>query len=248
MRGGVSFSLADALFLAVPDFTEAHFDEAPRLDNVDVKPNYKGDKDLPAQWRALKRLAIQGHDHERELFFFKGELQSRRWSVDKPWHAVFWFGLFYQGLSDFGRSMVRPILLWFASIAGFGWFYLAQSPVLAGKSIGSFLVSLKWLPMVGNGGWPTLSCVAGTDQPLWAAILLSLHKATLFLGVGASDKLNQMYACLYDVQGGAVGPLPQRFVPLIPDGIAFASLFQGFVSAVLIFLFLLALRNHFRIK
>ena len=123
------FSLAGATFLAVPDFIQAHFAEAPRLDDSRIEPprfwpitrarvkdNVLGNPDLAARWRALKRLAIQGHDHAREQAFFKGELKARRWSEDKPWHAVFWFGVFYQVLSDFGRSPWRPLLWWGVSV------------------------------------------------------------------------------------------------------------------------------------
>ena len=82
---------------------------------ADVKNYFKGDRDLSARWRALKRLAVQGHDHMHELEFFQNELKTRRWSTDRPWHAVFWFGLFYGWLSDFGRSIVRPLFWWAAS-------------------------------------------------------------------------------------------------------------------------------------
>ena len=37
---------------------------------------------------------------------------NRRWLVDKPWHALFYFGLLYELLSDFGRSVLRPLLGW----------------------------------------------------------------------------------------------------------------------------------------
>ena len=36
--------------------------------------------------------------------------------------------------------------------------------------------------------------------------------------------------------------------PAIPDSVAFAGIFQTLISAVLIFLMALAIRNHFRIK
>ena len=37
-------------------------------------------------YRALKRLAVHGHDYEPEQMAFKGELRSRHWVIDK------WFG------------------------------------------------------------------------------------------------------------------------------------------------------------
>ena len=65
VAGKRAFSMAGARFQRVPDFIQAHFEEAPRLDNVQVEPP-KGlellaeeeARNLFARWRALKRLAI----------------------------------------------------------------------------------------------------------------------------------------------------------------------------------------------
>jgi hypothetical protein len=77
---------------------------------------------------ALKRLAIRGQDTERELQFFLREIRSARFAVDcplprlqppiwksRPWVRMggsvlwFWARLFDQLISDFGRSLVRPL-------------------------------------------------------------------------------------------------------------------------------------------
>ncbi len=79
----------------------------------------------------------------------------------------------------------------------------------------------------------------------------TLSKGLLFLGLDSTGKLNQIYACLYGIHGHVSetpGTLPTSFVPVIPDGVALLSLLQLVISAVLIFLVLLALRNYFRIK
>jgi hypothetical protein len=101
MRGGASFSLAAVRFCVVPNFIEANFNEARRLDNLHIEPArvaplslkrvrdyFKGNPGLPARWRARKRLAVQEHDHEQELVFFRGELRSRRLAVDNIWQPV----------------------------------------------------------------------------------------------------------------------------------------------------------------
>ena len=163
IKGDRGFNMAHAVFDVVPDFIQAHFEEAPRLDNLEVggklpelkdiededreKLSRRGrwhrrrleknrpfrrtfealakDSDLrniPARWRALKRLAIQGHDTERELEFHARELRSQRFAEDWPlplafwrgraWAGFFrfWFGYFYQWFSDFGRSLARPLI------------------------------------------------------------------------------------------------------------------------------------------
>jgi len=117
------FDITDTKFCQTPDFFQAHFNEAPRLDNMKVpiegfwrSLRNPGNPDVAACYRALKRLAIQGHDHDREQIFFTGELRSLRGNPDKPWPnlrnlfrknedgvrrkvwpggARYWFGLFY---------------------------------------------------------------------------------------------------------------------------------------------------------
>ncbi len=96
-----------------------------------------------------------------------------------------------------------------------------------------------------------LACVAGPGEPWVAAITLSIHKGLLFLGLVPIDKLSRIHACLYGIHPtGAPQPsqLPASFSPVIPDGVTILGFIQYPLSAVLIFLFLLAIRNHFRIK
>ena len=279
MQGNSSFDLAGSSFAVLPKFIQAHFTEAPRLDNsriekrrfkwpnltrVDVyfkgdsdpsarwqalktrvKAYFEGDPDRTARWQALKRPAIQGHDHVSEQLFFKGELKSRRWSTDMPWHATFWFGWFYQALSDFGRSLMRPLIWWGLGIIGFALIYLSLNQDFEGRR----LASLGWaqeriISAVGVASLNTsmeVECVAAPQgDPLWAALDLSLRKGLVVPGVGSSEKLNQNYRCLYGVE--------QEALPMIPYDVSILGLLQNLYSAALIFLFLLAVRNHFRIN
>ena len=235
-----SFSLTQAWFGQVPDFTQARFAESPELYAIhietrrgwprslaDFKTLLKGNADLAACWRALKRLAVAAHDHDRELLFWKGEVLARRWSEDKPWHALFYFGLFYGWFSDFGRSVVRPLIGWALGFFGFTCYYLC-------KHLGD--------------GW---LCDVGPGNTFTAALGLSLRNALVLPGSGSATKLDQIYACLYGIHGDpAMTPAspPARFQPVIPDAIAFAGVAQNLWSAVMLFLLFLALRNHFRIK
>jgi hypothetical protein len=256
------FSLAATQFRVVPDFIQSHFTEAPRLDNSKIVLNRtnllsqsrKGgrarhDPDLAARWRALKRLAIQGHDHAREQAFFKGELEARRWSEDKPWHGVFWLGLVYGLFSDFGRSISRPFFWWLASVAGFACFYLSQHPGIASGSIGLFS-AVKGELGIGAESLP-LECVSGAGSPVASAALLSLQKGLLVFGLVPLSKIAQLHLCLY----GAYSPatlsaeaMSGAVSPSIPNFVTAVSFFQYSVSAILIFLVVLAVRNHFRIR
>lgn len=231
VQGNSVFTMANAKFREVPNFQQATFVQAPRLDNVKIGPQpsrwaklktfFKGDSEKEGRWRALKRLAAQGHDHASEQLFFRGELLARRGVTDRYWHASFWLGVFYQIFSDFGRSLIRPLLWWAVGVLVFAWIYLSYHP--------------------GGGEWVLLECVAGTGKPWVSALGLSLHRSLPALS-GFRDTLPQFHACLY----GVLSENPFR--PIIPDVVSFLSVPQVLFSAVMIFLFLLAVRNHFRIR
>ena len=86
---------------------------------------------------------------------------------------------------------------------------------------------------------------AGADTPWSAALGLSIRKALPFAGIASSEKLNQIYACLYGVHDGIE---PGRITPIIPDAVDYLGMVQLVLSLLLLFLFLLAVRNHFRIR
>ena len=207
-----------AEFSAVPDFQQATFVEAPRLDNVKIerrsrnisfaalKTFFKGDLEKEGRWRALKRLAEQGKDHVSERRFLKEEVIARRGITDKWWNASFWFGVFYQLLSNFGLSLSRPLIAWLMVLSGFACTY-----------------------------------AYGSDGPWQTAFLLSLHKSLPALS-SFSGGLPGLYARLYGV--ASCDP----FRPIIPDSVAVLGMMQTLFSAVMIFLFLLAVRNRFRVK
>jgi uncharacterized protein YjbI with pentapeptide repeats len=274
MHGKSVFSLANVSFVQeVPNFIQAHFAEAPRLDNVFVKRlgfwrSIFGahQPDLIARYRALKRLAIQAHDHQRELSFFAGELKAMRGVEDQiiPWFwkngekrhfgwpggARYWFGISYEVVSDFGRSIWRPLLAWGLSTGLLAWAYLAEHFARArppyGLSVGDWLSSALGLRATDP---PPLRGLDMDCSPLWAAVQLSLRKGLIVLGGESAEKVNQVYACLYGVDKTYAAALnTSERSPAIPDSIAVLGMGQTLVSAVLIFLFLLAVRNYFRIK
>ena len=86
-----SFDLTYAAFEVLPDFTQANFSETPRLDSLilewRVEPGgffrslfipLGNAANVAAKYRALRRLALQGHDYENESMAFKGEVRARR--------------------------------------------------------------------------------------------------------------------------------------------------------------------------
>ena len=170
------FILEGAHFAEVPDFIQAHFAEAPRLDNMRVCPGHSN-PDRSARYRALKRFAIDGHDHAREQEYFAGELKALRGYPDRllpnplnwfrrdedgnrlpVWSggARYWIGLIYQLMSNFGQSMLRPLGWWALAWACFTVGYLvlhfsraAEVGPGYGSGVGSWLWASITQPLVG---------------------------------------------------------------------------------------------------
>ncbi len=214
-----SFDMTGASFAQVPAFNQADFKQAPDFDDVRFPlPGFwrTGKSELVAQYRALRRMAIQGADYEREQMAYKGELRSRRWTVDKWWSAGTWIGLFYDAFADCGRSIVRPANAWLASILLFAAFYWQRAA--AGVEA---------------------RCEEAGGAAV-QALFLSVKNALVIFGGTRDARVNQAYLCLYN------GSAEQ---PHIPPTVTFVeTLAQIPVSATLIFLFLLAVKNRFKIK
>jgi uncharacterized protein YjbI with pentapeptide repeats len=294
-RSERAFSLAGAVFEDVPNFVQSHFVEAPRLDNVHLYPRkverlrsppYGGallsgqDESAPARFRALKRLAVLGHDHEREIEFFAGEIKSARFVTDFPivlstwkraeWPGVgrWWFGWAYQLVSNFGRSLLRPVALWLVTIMISTTYFLGQNPdVIAARersvrqhwslgivtyTVASWSAWLNSQPcyagMAASDGRPDAR-LTGLVEPVrmqtsapTEALQLALRNAFVILD-GGNDASHRTFGCLYGVERYGDNP-----IAIIPSNVSFTSALQKAVSAVLIFLFGLALRNMLRMK
>ncbi|GFO82847.1 MAG: hypothetical protein A49_24740 [Methyloceanibacter sp.] len=253
-QGG--FNLEEATFEEVPNFDQAHFEEGPRLDHIRI-PHQSfldslktpGNPERSARYRALKRLAAQGHDHDSEQRFFASELRSRRGNPDRPWptfgrqetpvrttdetptHGVdgiwpggasYWVGFFYDLFSNFGRSITRPIFLW-----------LLTTSIAAAAYLGRHC-------LLGKPG-----CIDGQGSPLGSAVYLALRKGLIFPGLSPDQKLDEAYACLFGTKVPFTG---SQHIPIIPNSVTYLGIGQTLFSGVLIFLFFLAIRNQFRIK
>jgi uncharacterized protein YjbI with pentapeptide repeats len=294
-----SFSVSGTEFQEVPDFMQATFSEAPRFDNTRIRraleepqgfwgrmlvsfnPQFRHDPDDAARYRALKALAIRAHDHDSEISFFAGEIVCRRGVEDfaiphpkdgKIWPggARYWAGQLYETLSDFGRSLVRPLAWWFYVIILYAVAYLSQYFVAA-KKIGAvaslaeaggwaWTKALSCIPWMNLPEPSSLKCVGNNPivaesgmQPWAAASYVSIRRAFILNTGDDNDKLAIAYACLYGdyseaMKGGDPNKTIFRVIPHIPDAVSALAIMQSLLSAALIFLFLLAVRNHFRIK
>jgi hypothetical protein len=82
------------------------------------------------------------------------------------------------------------------------------------------------------------ACVAGDTSAMAEAFFLSLKNSFFFLGWESQDAARRVYACLYGFDASA-GSQALR-VPLAVSSTAIA---QNIISAVLLFLVLIAFRN-----
>ncbi|GJL99486.1 MAG: hypothetical protein DHS20C07_11660 [Methyloligella sp.] len=227
-----TFNLENTFFKnQAPNFIQASFKEAPRLDNIkiglDVAPGSFLNSittfinpEIKASYQALKRLAMQAHDHESEQRFWAGELRSDRslrtedggWNF-RPLVSAFWWGnIAYSWVSDYGRSIVRPI--------------------------GALLILICLM----TGLHLTKSKTPLTYDQAFSAGYIAANKSFLYLGTDPTKRsiIKEKYSALYGAN--------ENQTPKIPKTILTAEFFQTLFSAIFIFLALLGIRNNFKMK
>lgn len=244
-----SFSLG-AAFRATPDFREASFHEPPQLDEAAITPSLtrrhvEGDRRRPpldwakhapdkyehAKFRALRGMADQGNDHTSALRFNANEIAARRFWVDEPFGrnaSRFWLGWLYQLVSDYGRSILRPLIGLFAVVATFAALFYAGAQPDDPKT--------PWTRACHESVDRAELKLQPTDK-VTEAISLSIRNALIF---DRSDTSRRTYGCLYGlVDNGRSGA--------IPTWVGKLSLLESLLSAIFLFLIGLALRNMFRL-
>jgi hypothetical protein len=215
-------------------------------------------------------LAAATKDYEREREFYAQELRCRRFWHDTPFReglTRFWIGWFYGGVSDYGRSLIRPIMLWVASIFVFTLIYLGQrhasyfasapGPIASGAPVfpswpahPSFASVFSW---VGSTlWWLVLSifnlfsgggCINGDSGATGEALFLSLKNSLFFLGWESPEAARRVYGCLYGFDSASGGATVN-----VPLGVSTVAIIENMFGALLIVLFLLAVRNLLRAR
>jgi uncharacterized protein YjbI with pentapeptide repeats len=225
-----------------------------------------GDSDMSTRYRRLRQFAADAHDYEREREFLAQEVRCRRFWLDRPFGegmSRFWFGWLYGGLSNFGRSFGRPLIAWIVSIPLFALVYLAErrgiylaaapSPVVSNvpafpvwpheanmQTVSHWLINtLNWLfqsvvNLFSGGG-----CITGESGATAEAFFLSLKNSLFFIGWESPDAARRVYSCLYGFENGVAGEQMLR----VPLTVSSTAIVQNLLSAFLIFLTILALRN-----
>jgi hypothetical protein len=221
-----AFNMTGVTFARVPAFGQAEFKRTP--DFIAARfplPLFwrEGNPELIFKYRAIRRIAIQGADYRREHMAFKGELRSRRWTVDRWWRPSLWLGIFYDGAGDCGNSIVRPLIAWLAVLAIFPALYLFNAGI-------------------SPGAWQ--SACANSPAHVWErAASLSLSNSVPVIVSTRGEETRAFLACT--ARTAAPDGQPQVDSPLSLSALQFL---QTLLSAALIFLFLLAVKNRFKIK
>ncbi|TAN56420.1 MAG: pentapeptide repeat-containing protein, partial [Rhodospirillales bacterium] len=252
-RFGGKTDFKDRIFEDFANFSHAKFDQPPRFENcegmerLDVtgaqfsftgeRPKYwpwmseaknqRGwttDSNIPTQLRILRKQMedIKAHDAERDLFI--AERQAERGvliseSPDAPGtFGVLLLFYLYQKLSDCGRSARLPAV----------WLLWKSYAFFLGYLLLAQFGCIKWEKQkatLGDFVADIFSFTLGHALPF----LSSLSKVQ-------EDLLTKLFGS---------GPQGQIDMPLIMQ---FASTIQSLIGALLLFLFLQAIRNHFRLR
>ena len=258
LNSTATFSLANAQFKVVPSLFGATF-RALRLDNVQTPRNgllgWTKDEEAPARFRELRRRAIEGKDPERELEFFAQEIRTWRfhskWLMPRVWDRRLYFGLAYGALSDFGRSILRPVLYWLALLLLCAALYLGANEDMrkaraALNPSGTIETLVAYAKTTRAALTNPPQCMdrglIGTTNPVVEAILLSLQNALIFES-SRPEANRRTLACLY-----GPGDVAQEKYSMMSPRVSFISTLQSLASGVLIFLLLLAVRNLLRLR
>ena len=276
----VSFDLSNAHFEKVPDFRGAKFDgdEPPNLDHVFIRKRpwwgCTSDQNLAAKFRKLKKMAIQAHNSDAELEFHAQEMRNMRFLnvqiFNKPfvilkfWLPRVWFGMLYGFFSNYGRSVIRPLLTWGILVLIFTCIYLSETP----SAINNFTVSRShdlnymqsYAHMIGDAISNHKECISTqfviskdenkkaqdlitNTNAIWEALYLSIKNGFVFIDWDRSEAALRTFGCLYGLK-----ETKTTLVPIVPWNVSIANIIQNILSAILIFLFGLALRNMLKLK
>jgi len=227
VKGTASFS--GSKFDKVPDFTDAKFDRPPEVAGMRVpRPQLKGwnshasDREDVAKFRKLKSMALAANDHEKDGEFFAGEMLAKR-GVETTSFAGLLFNTLYWKISDFGQSFMLPVWWLFRTV---------------------LLFATANVVVISIGMPATLATISSRFEALLFSTVLSLKNAIPLLGslfrfAPAPEGHKGWFQSYYDTLKGH----PATVDWLIGPGVV-ESIFGG----VIVFLFLLALRNKFRLK
>lgn len=124
-----------------PHFTGLYVNKSIVLDNLRIAPLKYFSDDNASIYRTLKKLASQSHNQTQELEFFAEEMRAKYYQ--HKWKRYFIWVWWYDHVSNFGRSIIRPIYYWFLLLAIFTPVYWSHSTTVTGTKQAAFSLSLS---------------------------------------------------------------------------------------------------------
>ena len=233
---------------------------------------FRADRDIPARWRALKRLAIQATDHDRAQEFFAREIRSGRFAWDWPlpwpvWKASvwvgffrFWLGICYGLFSDYGRSVARPLIWWLGAIAVSAMVYLGEHEGVRQRRDASERNGAHWAAAYLSTSYEAWRLgepcyVPGDDRPGLGALSPAVRERTsapkealdlaLRTGLVLIDPDTDNARRIYGCLYG-VERFGETVAPIVPPPVSHFMILEKIFCALMIILFGLALRNMLR--
>ncbi len=200
--------------------------------------------------RGLKKKANEDHDHLDELNRFVDEMKARRFWYEMPFGkgaTNFWIGYLYGCISDWGRSIIRPLFIWLLILLAF---------IVINVSLLSQPYCKNEIAM----------------KPIEAASIIAVNNAFLSVGLEETKILQRAYICLHGTTplygvpekyglktfeeyssiesrfSRDISNKPTRLAPNISPYVNALGFVHSLFSLILFFLFGLAIRNYYRIK
>lgn len=207
-------------FKKIPDFTKTEIKNPPSLSQVEIPVFFDKNINTVKQYRKLKTMAIDAHDHQKELEFFYHESRALR-GVEMSGLKL-WPSYLYEWSSKFGQSISRPfiaiILLWF-----FGGLITASLLKLNPVATGSSVTSIECPDFQKNN-----------IALIKYSMMYSSNQTIPLLTPNAKEKQDVSY-CLFQHN---IPPVKHKLI----------ATFQQVCGLGLLFLLGLGIRNRFRIK
>ena len=164
---GGAEEFSDASFVMAPDFRASRFQVPPTFQRsvIGYATNVASsrwrrildcavDNSQAPSYRRLKQFASEAKDHERELQFFALEMRAKRFYETKDFWPIT-LNVAYDWLSDYGRSVARP-MMWLVALIT-----IAMGVVLHGHLT---VITMTSLEAAGIVAFTNTALLLGADR------------------------------------------------------------------------------------
>ena len=194
-------------------------------------------------YKSLERIAQEANNVRAQKQFIAGQVRSRRHVKDKASGLLrgtfnYLHGVMSEFISDFGRSLVRPVLAWGLVFAAFTGVYLSQATNSIKDPCGN-KKSVSPLAAAQSIGWRNAFAIN-----LQGRQTMDTMHTCLYGHAVVAKKENKDQTRLAGLTNVPTAPLPAK--PMVPSSIVFWGSIHTALSFFLIVLFAMNLRNRFK--